>query len=660
MRVKSFLLAFSLGVFACSVLAADRFQKLSYNRPDLKVDLGAGLSAWPLPIDFNKDGRLDLVIVCTSAQSKGTYYFANTGETDQETNLPIFRKTKTSETGTPWPQVSYVNGAPIVTARGMQYPDFVNSAFAHPEPISASDPAEGRHKTRANQWKYVDFDGDGKIDIVVGIDDWSDYGDISPEESQQDEKGNWKRGPLRGYVYMMRNVGADERTEYAPPIRLTTLDGKPVETRGQPSPNFVDFDNDGDLDLLCGEFVDGFTYFENVGTRTEPRYARGKPLKIGDAPLRMDLCIITPTVVDFDGDGIPDIVCGQEDGRVALLKGTGKRVDGVPQFLEPRFFSQYADDLKFGVLASPVSVDWDGDGLEDLIVGNSAGYVGFVKNLGGLPPRWDAPVYLEAEGRIIREQAGDAGSVQGPIERKWGYANPSVVDWDCDGRPDLIVNGIWGRVLWYRNIGTRTKPALAKGVPIEVAWPGATPKPAWTWWTPQGKELIVQWRSTALGTDFDGDGLADLVTLDPEGYLVLYRRRRSSSGDLELLPPRRHFRISHMIGVNRPLRITAGTAGHSGRRTFCFVDWDRDGKTDLLLGGGKVDLYRNVETKESEWIFRKGGSLDPSFHAPHNMGVTVVRWRGKDAPDLLVGSEDGYFYYLKNPNAPKSADKPTG
>ena len=32
-------------------------------------------------------------------------------------------------------------------------------------------------------------------------------------------------------------------------------------------------DGDGDPDLICGEFVDGLTWFENVGTRTEPRFA---------------------------------------------------------------------------------------------------------------------------------------------------------------------------------------------------------------------------------------------------------------------------------------------------------------------------------------------------------------------------------------------------
>lgn len=40
----------------------------------------------------------------------------------------------------------------------------------------------------------------------------------------------------------------------------------------------MDFDADGDLDLLCGEFLDGFTYFENVGTRATPKYVPGRGL----------------------------------------------------------------------------------------------------------------------------------------------------------------------------------------------------------------------------------------------------------------------------------------------------------------------------------------------------------------------------------------------
>jgi hypothetical protein len=46
--------------------------------------------------------------------------------------------------------------------------------------------------------------------------------------------------------------------------------GKPIDLYGAPSPNMEDFDGDGDLDLICGEFLDRLTWFENTGTRKKP------------------------------------------------------------------------------------------------------------------------------------------------------------------------------------------------------------------------------------------------------------------------------------------------------------------------------------------------------------------------------------------------------
>jgi len=656
----SLVLAVLCTATACAAPAApaaegDAIAKLSHHNPGLLTDLGVGLWAWPLPMDYDGDGLMDLVVACTDTPSNGVYFFRNTGEVDPVTALPVFAPAQRLGPAGPSPQVSYLKGQPVVTTSGKMYPDFKRTALAHP--VELGDPtkihlAEGR--IRANQWKLVDFDGDGRTDLAVGIGFWGDYG----WDDAWDNQGRWKNGPLRGYVYLLANTGTEEKPVYAAPRQLLTTAGTPIDVFGMPSPSFGDFDGDGDLDLLCGEFLDGFTYFENVGSRTEPRYAPGRRLMVAGEKLRMDLCMITPVAVDFDADGDLDLVVGDEDGRVAFIENTGQFADRLPQFLPPRYFRQHADAVKFGALAAPVSVDWDGDGHEDLIVGNTAGYIGFIKNLGGDPIRWAAPVYLSAGGRTIRELAGPNGSIQGPAEAKWGYTNPTVADWDGDGRLDILTNGIWGRVLWFRNIGTPTEPRLETGRPVEVAWPGATPKPAWTWWSPQGRELVTQWRTTPAVVDWNQDGLLDLVMLDQEGYLALFERRRSATGSLELLPPQRVFwgeGVSAYDGSGRPrnavsglLRMNERAAGGSGRRTFCFHDWDGDGVLDLLVNSDtNVNVLRGLgRDAEGRWRFRDAGPVHHHRLAAHSTTPTIARWSPKGEPHLLIGAEDGFIYVL--------------
>ena len=629
--------------------------RLAYNNPGLLVDLGVGLWAWPLPMDFNGDGLMDLVVACTDKPSNGIYVFINTGEVDPATHLPVFSAARRLGPAGPSPQISYVKGRPVVTTSGNVYPAFATSGFE--KPVVLGDPAAihlEKGNIRANQWKFVDYDGDGRTDLVVGIDFWGDYG----WDDAWDERGRWENGPLHGYVYLLRNTGTDEHPTYAAPQKILTTEGKPMDVYGMPSPCFGDFRGTGKLDLICGEFIDGFTFLENIGTRTEPKYAPGRRLMNSGAPLKMDLCMITPTAVDFNGDGHLDLVCGDEDGRVAFIENTGKVVDGQPQFLPPRYFRQHADRVKFGALAAPVSIDWDGDGLEDLIVGNTAGYIGFIKNLGGDPMRWAAPVYLSAAGQVIREQAGPNGSIQGPAEAKWGYTNPAVGDWDGDGLPDILTNGIWGRVLFYKNIGTRTAPRLAAAQTVEVAWTGATPKPAWMWWNPAGKDLVTQWRTTPLMVDLNKDGLMDLVMLDREGYLAFFERRRRADGGLELLEPRRIFwgeGISAYDGSGRPLndqsgwlRLNERRAGGSGRRTFTLFDWDGDGTLDLLVNSvTNVNVLRGLgRDDQGRWKFKDVGPVHTHLLAAHSTTPTIAHWGPAASPVLVIGAEDGFLYSL--------------
>ncbi len=650
-RLVTFVLVLGWGVHRdCEGAGLER---LSYQNPGLVVDLSVGLWAWPLPLDFDDDGDLDLVVSCPDVPSNGTYFFENPGG---NAKMPVFRAPVRVGPGYHNIQPSYNDGAVRLLTPGHELVAEGSQRFEKTVSIYPRTNIHGS-KVRANEWKLVDYDGDGSLDLIVGVGDWTDYG----WDNAFDDQGRWTRGPLHGYVYLLHNQGTSERPNYDRPVQVEAA-GKPIDVYGMPTPNLADFDGDGDLDLICGEFLDKFTYFENLGTRTEPRFAEGERLLHHGAPIAMDLQMIVPVALDWDGDGDQDLIVGDEDGRVALVEHTGEIVDGMPHFLPPVYFQQQAGDVSFGALITPFGFDWDGDDDEDLICGNSAGYIGFIENLdGGNPPRWNAPQRLEADGEVIRIQARENGSIQGPCEAKWGYTTLSVADWDHDELPDLIVNSIWGAVVWFRNIGTRQVPRLARSEPIEVQWPGQPPRPSWNWWEPADDQLVTQWRTTPVVTDWTGDGLADLVMLDHEGYLALFERFRQD-GRLGLKPGRRvflgepsssfnslHIPLNMMSGE---LRLNGENAGRSGRRKLCLADWDGDGRLDLLVNSRSVNLLHQESSKNAnEFVFQDLGPLDSRSLAGHTTCPTVVDWDKNRIPDLLIGAEDGYLYYLKNPRS---------
>lgn len=638
-------LALSL-LMLCSAMAhAAALERLKYNHPGLVVDLGAGLWAFPLPMDFDGDGDLDLVVDCPDKPYNGVYFFENaTGDTAKQP-MPVFKPGRRISKGLQFAQVSHVDGKPRILTPAMEYPDFRASGLENGNKLPLPTNVHS-NKVRGNFWRHVDFDGDDRLDVVIGADDWTHYG----WDNAYDAAGRWTNGPLRGFVYLIRNRGSSAAPLYDAPQQVSA-GGKTMETFGWPSPSFADFDRDGDLDLVCGEFLDGFTYFQNTGTRTRPDYAAGVRLSAPDGhPLVMDLQMITPVAIDWNKDGFPDLIVGDEDGRVAFVENKGPlRGSQIPQFLPPRYFQQEADELKCGALATPFGFDWDGDGDMDLISGNTAGTIEFFENLSGpniAAPKWNAPVRLAADGKSIRIMAGPNGSIQGPAEAKWGYTTLSVADWDGDTRPDLIVNSILGKVVWYRNTGTRTAPRLAAAAAVEVAWEGPQPALAYGWMRPEGRALLTQWRTTPFAVDWNGDGLVDLVMLDHEGYLAFFERALRGSERI-LLPPKRVF----CDELAKPLRFNAGLAGKSGRRKLCVVDWNGDGRKDLLLNSANATLFRQTGNRAGQWMFRDEGPLVKQNIEGHDVSPTTVDFDGNGIPDFVGGAEDGRFYFLGNPGA---------
>lgn len=657
MRYQPILTIFFVLSSTTLVTAAEskyKLRPLPYNNPGLIVDLGVGLWAYPLPLDYDGDGDLDLLVSCPDKPSQGTYFFENPSQNGKQ-KFPVFKPGVRIGNGYHYMLMSKVNGESIVVKPGKTYRRDANSGkfdFSKPIQIDATSNPNSRTngRTRGNMWRYVDYDGDGDHDIAVGTGDWTDLG----WDHAYDNHGNWRNGPLHGYVYLISNHGTDKKPKYDNSPKRVHAGGGEINVYGWPCPNFADFDGDGDLDLLCGEFLDGFTYFQNTGTRKQPKYAAGQKLKNANGdPLVMHLQMITPTAIDWDSDGDLDLIVGDEDGRVALVENTGRLRDQQPVFESPHYFQQQADTLKFGALATPFAYDWDRDGDEDIVCGNTAGSIGWFENLGtaknGLP-KWAASKLLKVKTtsgvtKPFRVMAGPNGSIQGPCEAKWGYTTLSVADWDNDGDGDIIYNSILARLgLLLNENGTLAEKQFDTGQ--------RESPPKWYWWQTKSSDALTQWRTTPIAIDFDSDNHLDLVMLDQSGFLTLRRR----GGKAERI---------FVDEQNKPVRLNSGTCGRSGRIKLSVVDWDGDKRLDILVNSENATWYRNCEDRNGNIVLKRVGNLARRNVAGHTSSPAFCDFNKDGKPDLLVGSENGRIYHIAHEDCiqltaeKKKAAKPT-
>ncbi len=599
-------------------------ERIRYGRAGVRGRLAVGLHSFPTAIDMDQDGKLDLIVGSPDHPYNGIYYFRNIGTMAN----PLFdRAVRLGPGGKDLVAADFNgDGKPDLVVSGGYYSDVRANKLLSFVPVKVP---RSYHVGRDDMWYPVDWDRDGRIDLLIGVSDWRDYG----WDDAWDSRGHWTRGPIHGYIYFHRNIGTNQQPVYVDPVKVTA-GGSPIDLRGSPCPNPVDWLGLGRWDLVGGDFVDTITIFRNSGTGLDA----GRKLTIGGHTLRFDLCMIQPRVVDWHGDGRPSLLVGEEGGTVALVENLAPRGQ-EPRFAPPRYLEQIDPYVKSVSLVRPVAYDWNGDGRLDLITGNSAGYIQYFENTGTrTEPAFTDRGYLKAAGRTIHVVAGENGSVQGPIEQKWGYSNPTVADWDMDGKPDILVNDIWGKVIWYRNSGGTLEAARD----VEVEWQGPPPKPDWVWWTPQPRQLVTQWRTTPEVVDWDRDGLPDLVMLDYRGYLALHRRVRRG-GELALLPPERIF----VEPSGRFLYLSRGRAGASGRRKIEVVDWNGDGLLDLLVDTADgAGWYQNTGS-QSNPVMAWRGELVSRKLSGHNPTPNAADWNGDGRLDLIIGAEDGYVYYFE-------------
>jgi hypothetical protein len=588
--------------------------RVTFGRAGVRGKLAVGLYSHAAALDWDGDGDLDLLVSSPDRPYNGTYLFRNIGTNPE----PLFDRAIWLAPALKDLIVADVNGdgkPDATSSAGRWFSDIRRNGFANPQTFNLK---RSYHVGRDDLWLPVDWDNDGKIDLLNGVSDWRDYG----WDDAFNAKGEWLRGPLHGYVYFWRNTGTNAAPKYDEPVKL------PIDSYGSPVPQLFRWRSGAAPDLLIGSFLDYVTLHD-----------RADLTKSSVLPFRLDLEMIQPRVVQWHNDWRPSLLIGEEGGTLTFVENLAP-FGQSPQWAPARHLEQLDPYVKSGSLARPVAIDWNGDGRLDLVAGNSAGYIEWFENTGTRElPQFEARGYLKVNGQPIRRVAGENKSVQGPAEAKWGYANPTAVDWDLDGKLDLLVNDIWGEVVWYRGTGNPQELEPARNV--EVEWDGPNPKPEWVWWEPRGKQLLTQWRTTPEVVDWDGDGLPDLVMLNHQGYLCLFRRARQD-GQLVLRHPERIF----VTESGRYLNLANGRAGSSGRRKIDLVDWDGDGDLDLLTDSNDGPLwYENRGTKQRAVMVNRG-LLTRAPLAGHNPTPNAADWNGDGKLDVLIGAEDGFFYFF--------------
>ena len=173
--------------------------RIEYNQQGMNSDLGVGLWAWPFPVDYDKDGDLDLLVNCPDKPFNGLWLFENTtGGKNPTLKAPV--KLAASQKNL---QITEVNGEYIVMTPGVIYPNFFDTFFEEPDTLFTEDFYKPLiKKARFNLWRQVDYDGDGDLDIIITVDDWSEYG----WDNAYNEKGEWTNGPLHASIYLVQQT----------------------------------------------------------------------------------------------------------------------------------------------------------------------------------------------------------------------------------------------------------------------------------------------------------------------------------------------------------------------------------------------------------------------------------------------------------------------
>lgn len=170
------------------------------------------------------------------------------------------------------------------------------------------------------------------------------------------------------------------------------LVGDMLDLGTQSFPAFFDYNNDGLMDLVVGnqsqyttdgQIKSSLHLFQNTGTPTAPAYELIDEDYLDMQQFNPTSYGFRPTFGDLDGDGDQDILIGEAFGYLYF----GENLAGpnvAPRFAPLEF--QYMG-IDVGLSSSPFIADVNQDGLMDIIMGERQGNINYYENIGspGVP-----------------------------------------------------------------------------------------------------------------------------------------------------------------------------------------------------------------------------------------------------------------------------------
>jgi hypothetical protein len=213
-------------------------------------------------------------------------------------------------------------------------------------------------------------------------------------------------------------------------------------------------------------------------------------------------------------------------------------------------------------------VDYNNDGKLDLLSGDSNGKVWIFINKGTpKEPILEKGVQVESAGTPIvgehtqyekdskgqyRAKPSTSGKISGV------YSKLHFADWDGDGLKDLLIGQdgpTRDLIVWYKNIGTKEAPKFE--APKPIALPTSN---------------VSMMRLSPYLIDWDKDGKMDLLCGAESSPKVLFFRNDGTANVPKL-------------EAAKPIELKGDTSFEKGyRNRFDVVDWNNDGKLDLLIG----------------------------------------------------------------------------